>query len=122
MEGIATYLANKYPNEPRIRAAIDSVQQIYKDNFFPEMRASWKNYPDNIGHKNWPGCFRCHDGNHIASDGKATIKANDCNACHVILAQGVGAELAKMTPAGQTFKHLGGDYDSNCTDCHTGGP
>jgi cytochrome c553 len=28
----------------------------------------------------FPGCFRCHDGSHIAADGK-TI-AQDCNSCH----------------------------------------
>ncbi len=57
------------------------------------MKASLENYPNNIGHKDWPGCFRCHDGQHKTADGKRTIKANDCNACHTILAQGSGAEL-----------------------------
>ena len=70
----------------------------------------------------WPGCFRCHDGLHKTEDGKRTIKANDCNACHTILAQGAGAELDQLTPAGQKFKHPGGDYDGACTDCHNGGP
>jgi nitrate/TMAO reductase-like tetraheme cytochrome c subunit len=86
------------------------------------MKASWKNYPNNIGHKDWPGCFRCHDGKHKTTDKKLAIKASDCNTCHTILAQGNGAELEKFTPAGQEFKHPGGDYDPSCTDCHTGGP
>jgi nitrate/TMAO reductase-like tetraheme cytochrome c subunit len=120
-DGIATALAARYPNEPRIRDVIPVVQQIYRDNFFPEMKANWSVYPDNIGHMIWPGCFRCHDGNHKADDGR-TIKANDCNACHTILAQGTGAELQQMTPGGQPFKHTGGDYDLSCSDCHTGGP
>ena len=64
LQSIATTLSQRYPNDPRIRPAIDAVQQIYKNNFFPEMKASWKTYPDNIGHKDWPGCFRCHDGLH----------------------------------------------------------
>ena len=121
LQGIATHLAERYPNEPRIRPVIDVVQQLYRDNFFPEMKASWKIYPDNIGHKNWPGCFRCHDGNHKTEDGKRTIKANDCNACHTILAQGGGDELLQLSPAGQAFKHPGGDYDLTCYDCHNGG-
>jgi nitrate/TMAO reductase-like tetraheme cytochrome c subunit len=121
LQGIATHLAERYPNEPRIRPVIDVVQQLYRDNFFPEMKASWKIYPDNIGHKNWPGCFRCHDGNHKTEDGKRTIKANDCNACHTILAQGNGPELLQLSPAGQAFKHPGGDYDLTCYDCHNGG-
>ena len=121
LQGIATHLAERYPNEPRIRPVIDVVQQLYRDNFFPEMKASWKIYPDNIGHKNWPGCFRCHDGNHKTEDGTRTIKANDCNACHTILAQGGGDELLQLSPAGQAFKHPGGDYDLTCYDCHNGG-
>ena len=96
------------------------VQQIYQDNFFPEMKADWSVYPDNIGHMIWPGCFRCHDGKHKSDDGR-TVKANDCNACHTILAQGSGAELLQLAPGGQQFKHPGGDYDLTCYDCHNGG-
>jgi nitrate/TMAO reductase-like tetraheme cytochrome c subunit len=121
MEGIATTLAKAYPDNPGIRPVIDVVQQIYKDNFFPEMNASWKTYPDNIGHKDWPGCFRCHDGLHKTADGKRTIKANDCNACHTILAQGNGADLDQLTPKGQKFRHPGDEVDGSCNDCHTGG-
>jgi nitrate/TMAO reductase-like tetraheme cytochrome c subunit len=120
-DGIATFLYDRYPNDARIRPAITAVQQIYTNNFFPEMKASWKVYPDNIGHKDWPGCFRCHDGAHKTPDGKQAIKANDCNACHTILAQGRGAELDQMTPSGQKFKHPGDEVEGACNDCHTGG-
>jgi nitrate/TMAO reductase-like tetraheme cytochrome c subunit len=121
LQGIATSLAYNYPNDLRIRSVIDVVQQIYTNNFFPEMKASWQVYPENIGHKDWPGCFRCHDGQHKTADGKRTIKANDCNACHTILAQGSGAELEQLTPNGQKFKHPGDEVDGACNDCHSGG-
>ena len=119
---IATVLAAKYPGDARVQAAIPVMQQIYSDNFFPEMKANWSSYPDNVGHMIWPGCFRCHDGLHKAEDHKTTIKANDCNTCHTILAQGAGAELDQLAPAGQKFIHPGGDYDGSCNDCHNGGP
>jgi nitrate/TMAO reductase-like tetraheme cytochrome c subunit len=121
LESIATTLFQQYPNDPRIRPAIGAVQQIYTNNFFPGMKASWKTYPDNIGHKDWPGCFRCHDGLHKTADGKRSIKANDCNACHTILAQGSGEELDKLSPGGQKFKHPGDEVEGGCNDCHTGG-
>ena len=121
LQGIATALAVRYPEEPRIKGAIGAVQQIYTNNFFPEMKANWRVYPDNIGHKEWPGCFRCHDGLHKSVDGKRSIKANDCNACHTILTQGSGAELEQITPKGQKFKHPGDEVDGACTDCHNGG-
>ena len=107
--------------DPRITPAIEAVQQIYRDNFFPEMNASWDKYPNNIGHKDWAGCFRCHDGNHKTADGKRSIKASDCNTCHTILAQGSGEELNLLSPGGQKFKHPGDPVDGACNDCHTGG-
>src|SRR6185369_6885257 len=55
LRGIATFLSEKYSRDPKIRPAIDAVQFIYTNNFFPEMKASWKTYPDNVGHRDWPG-------------------------------------------------------------------
>ena len=123
LQNIAKTLDTRFKHDARIGPTIQAAQQIYKENFFPEMKASWKVYPDNIGHKDWPGCFRCHDGKHMAEDGKRSIKANDCNACHVILAQGRGAELDQITPKGQKFKHPEEEYDPayKCNDCHSGG-
>jgi hypothetical protein len=37
-----------------------------------------------LGHNDFPGCFRCHDGSHTSADGQ-TI-SNDCTACHNLLA------------------------------------
>lgn len=119
---IAKVLTTKYPGDARVAAAVPVVQQIYAENFFPEMKANWASYPDNVGHMIFPGCFRCHDGQHKTEDRKTTIKANDCNTCHTILAQGAGTELDKLAPAGQKFNHPGGDYDGSCIDCHNGGP
>jgi len=124
LQSIATTLDTRYAHDARVRPTIEAVQQIYQENFFPEMKANWKVYPDNIGHKDWPGCFRCHDGKHVSADGKRSIKANDCNACHLILAQGRGAQLEQITSSGQKFKHPEEDYDPayKCNDCHSGGP
>jgi hypothetical protein len=41
-------------------------------------------YPNNLGHTDFPGCFRCHDGSHTTADGQ-TI-SQDCSACHEPLA------------------------------------
>jgi hypothetical protein len=63
-----------------VQSAIASVQAIYEQNVFPAMKVTWGTYPNNIGHTDFPGCFRCHDGNHASADGK-TI-SNDCSTCH----------------------------------------
>jgi hypothetical protein len=44
------------------------------------MKVIWGTHPDNIGHNNSPGCFRCHDGNHNAKGGASIT--NDCSVCH----------------------------------------
>jgi hypothetical protein len=60
---------------------------------------------------------------HKTADGKKSIKASDCNACHVIMAQGAGKDLEKMSATGFTFNHPGGELDPNpqCNECHSGG-
>jgi len=121
---IATVLSQKYPAEPRIAPAIAAVQEIYRDNFFPDMKASWKSYPENIGHKNWPGCTRCHDDEHKTADNKKRIVFNDCTTCHAILAQGNGAQLDTLSAKGQKFIHPTDEIPDGfkCSDCHNGGP
>ena len=58
----------------------DALFSAYVGNFFPEMNADWRSYPDHSGHWYSPGCFRCHDGRHVAEDGSRI--SNDCTLCH----------------------------------------
>ena len=74
------------------------------------MKIDWRTYPDFVGHKNWNGCFRCHDGKHVTADGNKTIKASDCNSCHLILAQGSGEALKKLNAEGYDFLHIDAPY------------
>jgi hypothetical protein len=57
---------------------------IFRKNVFPEMNITWGTYPNHIGHENFPGCFRCHDDEHVTADGE-TI-SQDCATCHILLA------------------------------------
>ena len=121
LQKIAGVLNAKYPAHPKTAVLIDEAQRIYQANFFPEMKADWRAYPNNIGHKEWPGCFRCHDGLHKTADGKRKIQASDCNSCHVILAQGSGEQLEKLNPKGHSFFHIDAiNEDFSCHNCHTG--
>ncbi len=121
MAGIAGSLREAYPDRATVQGAIEELQRIYRDNFFPYMQARWDKYPENIGHKDWVGCFRCHDGEHKTPDAKQTIKANDCNACHLFLAQGAGEQLHKIEAFGMPFEHPAGDVEGLlCSDCHNG--
>ena len=118
---IEEFLRAEYPDDKRVDALIAEAKKIYATNFFPEMKADWRAHPDHIGHKDTNGCFRCHDGTHFASDGKTTIKGSDCNACHIITAQGAGEELEKVNLKGHDFFHLDSEYlEPNCAECHNG--
>jgi len=67
-----------------VQQAADEVAAIYLRNVFPEMRVTWGTHPNNLGHNDSPGCFRCHDGSHTSADGQTIT--NDCSACHEFLA------------------------------------
>jgi len=87
--GIVSFYQQNYPDlyanrSQDIREAGRAVLAIYNRNVFPELKVSWGTYPNNLGHTDFPGCFRCHDGSHTAGDGKAI--AQDCNSCHEPLA------------------------------------
>ncbi|MEK7779979.1 MAG: cytochrome C, partial [Verrucomicrobiota bacterium] len=121
LDNIGNALWMTYPEAPEVDKLVTEVQSIYRQNFFPEMKADWRAYPENIGHKDWPGCFRCHDERHLAVGSKKKIPASDCQSCHTILSQGAGAELDQISPRGQEFKHPGDPVDGACNDCHNGG-
>ncbi len=122
---IADFLSAKY-NDPALAAelpaAIAEVQKVFAGSIFPGRKADWRIYPNNIGHKDWPGCFRCHDDKHKTAKGQK-VRSSDCNSCHMILAQGKGGDLELLNAKGMDFKHPSGELDPEltCADCHNGG-
>jgi nitrate/TMAO reductase-like tetraheme cytochrome c subunit len=67
-----------------VESASGRVAAIYMKNVFPGMKVTWGVHPNNLGHEDFLGCFRCHDDNHKSADGR-TI-SQDCEACHSVLA------------------------------------
>ena len=93
LEGIRTallgFFQQDYPQvweqkRESVELAAQTLQEIYSRNIFPEMKIGWGTYPNNDGHADFPGCFRCHDDNHTSQ--QATTITQDCNACHFLLA------------------------------------
>lgn len=103
-----------------IERMITELQGVYRKNYFPAMNTNWKKFPDNIGHMYFLGCFRCHDGKHVAEDGKVLSK--DCNTCHAILAQQFERDSVRIALKGIKYQHpvdVGDAWQTqNCTDCH----
>lgn len=88
--GLAHFYAQNNPSvsserSQDIAAAGSEIAAIYNRNVFPELKVTWGTYPNNLGHTDFPGCFRCHDGSHSTSDKNVTIM-QDCSACHELLA------------------------------------
>jgi hypothetical protein len=95
LEGIAKVITDFYrTNYPEfltkrgaaIYDAVHSTQAAFLRSIFPDMRARWSHYPNNIGHFIFRGCMRCHDGNH--KDRNGSVIPNDCHTCHVIILAG----------------------------------
>jgi nitrate/TMAO reductase-like tetraheme cytochrome c subunit len=67
-----------------IHAAGLALTAIYQRNIFSDLKVTWGTYLNNLGHTDAPGCFRCHDEAHLATDKKAI--SQDCGLCHQLVA------------------------------------
>jgi hypothetical protein len=88
-EAIRSYYRQEQPAVYQSRTAdvdraANAILNIYNENVFPDLKVTWGTYPNNLGHTDFPGCFRCHDDGHKASDGKTITQ--DCGACHEMVA------------------------------------
>ena len=87
--GLNSFYQQKYGDSWAKRSndvslAGQALLAIYRNNVFPDLKVTWGTYPNNLGHIDDPGCFRCHDGGHSTAD-KKTI-TQDCSTCHQMLA------------------------------------
>jgi len=111
-------------NSDGLAKATEELRLIYQKTIFPEMKADWKAHPNNSGHLDSPGCFRCHNEAMVDENGESLF--HDCTSCHAVLAQD---EMAIGTigdlETGRSFIHPedGSSFDEStlCSECHTGG-
>ena len=130
--GLRDYYAVNWPdyytkNTDKVNQAVDQVQQLYARMAFPTMDVNWTTHPNNLGHKDWPGCFRCHDGKHL-NQNKESIRI-ECNLCHSIPLKdrpdGTTATLAvqdQFQPKSHIDTHWVArhrfEFDNTCQGCH----
>jgi len=93
-ESIRRYYRETHPavnqsHAADVDTAANAVLAIYNENVFPDLKVTWGTYPNNLGHTDFPGCFRCHDEGHKSSDEKTITQ--DCSACHEMVASSEAA-------------------------------
>jgi nitrate/TMAO reductase-like tetraheme cytochrome c subunit len=82
---LSAFYLQQYPDiaakqGAEIQAAGQALAAVYQRNVFSDLKVTWGTYPNNLGHTDDPGCFRCHDEAHLTAD-KKTI-SQDCSLCH----------------------------------------
>jgi hypothetical protein len=87
VERVTAFYRDGYPalwssRQSDITRSVLAVQGLHRRNVFPAMKVTFGTHPDNKGHMEFPGCFRCHDELHKTRDGK--VIAQDCSTCHEV--------------------------------------
>jgi hypothetical protein len=124
---LTEFYRDNYPDvwktrEAAVHQAVEAVAQIQQRTFFSGMNVDWRTYPNNIGHRIFPGCFRCHAGRHVDENGNRISHA--CSNCHTFLNP---VEREGESPAlleGEFIHPLeleGPHAQLRCDLCHTGG-
>lgn len=107
-----------------VNQAIDTVTAIHKRNVFPKMKVGFGTYPSHIGHRNWPGCFRCHDNRHVSKTTGKVI-TNDCGICHSKPQRSaltpLGTPPTDPNPDWHPFPLRGEHAKILCHKCHAAG-
>jgi nitrate/TMAO reductase-like tetraheme cytochrome c subunit len=116
IEGLRNRYSSKYPLVARtetvqLNQAIEEIKRDYRLVATPAMKVQAKTYPDNLGHLNAPGCFRCHDGAHyLVVKGKVTNTTipSTCATCHTF--PQIGVDVSGVLMGGQPVSHQVKDF------------
>jgi hypothetical protein len=115
-------------HEDQIKAAVQTLKDIYSQTVFHDQQIDWTTHPSNVGHINSPGCFRCHDGKHL--DDKQQAIRLECNLCHsvpVVKGQDDFVTNIEISTGPEPDTHLNPNWISlhnqafgpSCSACHT---
>ena len=131
--GLSGYYQTYHPeyyaeNRADVDAAIAMLQAAYQSSVYPEQNSDWNSHANNIGHKDFPGCLRCHDGKHLTDQDEA-IRL-ECNLCHSIpVVAGPDDFVANLevSRGPEPESHLNPNwitlhrnvFDPTCENCHT---
>jgi Planctomycete cytochrome C len=115
-------------NTGLISSAIKALQDIYNQTVFIDQKVDWTTHPNNLGHINSPGCFRCHDGKHL--DAQQHAIRLECNLCHSIPVVATSQDFVtniEISRGPEPTSHLNpnwislhdSSFNATCSNCHT---
>jgi hypothetical protein len=115
-------------NQDLIQSAITELQSIYTQTVFVDQKVDWTTHPNNLGHINSAGCFRCHDGKHVNSE-KQAIRL-ECNLCHSVPIVATSQDFLtkiEINRGPEPQSHLNSNwislhhdaFDATCSNCHS---
>ena len=132
VETLEAWYQETYPdyyaeNEETVQDAVETLKNIFEVTVFPNMAIGWQTHPNNSAHREFPGCFRCHDGKHTSTENE-TIRL-ECNLCHSIpeiVETGQAAPVLSIDTPGEPDSHLDSNwlarhryqFDETCAECH----
>jgi hypothetical protein len=114
-----------FPEE--IDQAEELAKELTKRLVFEEPGVTWESFPDHNGHKDFAGCFRCHDGKHLTDDGES-IRLH-CNICHSVpetVGEGDRPPQMPLAYIQEPESHVESNFiadhrfqaDESCEECH----
>ena len=115
-------------NKTQIDGVADTLWAYYQTANFMDQKMDWNTHPDNIQHRDSPGCFRCHDGKHLTTENEAVRL--ECNLCHSVpvisgpedfvtnIEVSTGVEPDNHKNTNWISMHHDA-YDESCQACHT---
>ncbi len=131
--GLGTYYNTQQPefaqqNPQLVTQAVQAIQSAWQRTNFIDQKMNWTTHPDNMAHKDTPGCFRCHDGKHLSPENDS-IRL-ECNICHSIPVVSAANQLTANLELSKGFEpesHQNSNwialhrdiFDISCQGCHT---
>ena len=123
-----TYYADFYSaNGALVDQAIEALQMIYDQSVHIDQLSSWDTHPNNLGHKDFPGCFRCHDGEHLnASDEAIRLECNLCHSIPVVATEQEFLATIEISRGPEPESHFNANwiilhrdvFNTSCSNCH----
>jgi hypothetical protein len=132
VDDFAANYSAEYPDVAQERATdIEQAASVAKELIthvvFARPGVTWESFPDNSQHKQFAGCFRCHDGKHLSPEGES-IRLH-CNICHsipVTVGEGDRAPQMPVVSVDEPSSHLDPQFmfehrflaNESCSTCH----